>query len=305
MCSTRAHWDHLGRCTAGRRRRHLQRRGRQCRAAPRRWSRWPKRNAKAGPGRAARSCSSRSPPRNRACSARLIMPSIRSIRSRSTVGGVNMDALNIVGPAHDFVVDRRRQVASSTAISTRALAAPGPHRHARADPGEGLSITAPTISASPSTACRCSTARAARIWSRAAAPRAQAAAKDYRRPSLSQARRTNMIPTGTGPARSQDLSALLRRRPRARRRPRLAELDAGRRIPRDPRQEPRQPEPRSDRRSAACRMGAARGGLDRLSEPSRAVAGRSRAGARRGRRLRRARSMPTGAGEKVMPRRRR
>ena len=59
------------------------------------------------------------------------------------------------------------------------VAAQGRVIGARADPGEGLSITARTISASPSSACRCSTATAARIWSIGGTAAGHAAAEDY------------------------------------------------------------------------------------------------------------------------------
>ena len=285
MCSTPPTGTISAAATPTDRRRHLQRRGRQCHRHRR-------------PGRARRgACQAPAPP-----TASIVFLAVTAEESgllgsayyaanpvyplAQTAGGVNMDGLNLAGDARDFVVDRRRQVASSTPISQRAAAAQGLRVSGPSRRPRPAIITAPTISASPSAACRCSTpsggedlverraGRRPRGRARTIAPTATTQPSDEYDPEL-----------GLGAARSRDLGIYYRIGRE------LARATTGRtgiqgdefRAIRD-RSRAGQC---SDDRSPAARMGAARMRLDRLSEPCRAVGGRSRAGARRSRRLRR------------------
>ncbi len=91
------------------RRRHLQRRARQ-RDRHRRPDRARRSPCPAPALPSARSSSSPSPPRNRACSARKYYAENPIYPLAQTVGGINMDGLNIIGNTRDFVVDRPGQV---------------------------------------------------------------------------------------------------------------------------------------------------------------------------------------------------
>ena len=79
------------------------------------------------------------------------------------VGGVNMDVLNTDGATKDFVItgygksELEDMIKPLAQAEGRVPSSPNPIRSAAA-------ISAPTISASPSSACRCSMAAAARIW---------------------------------------------------------------------------------------------------------------------------------------------
>ena len=104
-----AHWDHLGRCDAGRRRRHLQRRARQRHRHRRRWSRWPRRMPRPGPHSAVDVFMAVTA-EEFGCSARNIMPQHPIFPLAHTVGGVNMDGLNVIGQHPRFRAHRRGQV---------------------------------------------------------------------------------------------------------------------------------------------------------------------------------------------------
>jgi hypothetical protein len=103
-----------------------------------------------------------------------------------TVGGLNMDALSLAGPARDVTVVGGGK-SELDAILAAALAEVG--RTATPDARRRRATTIARItSASPSAACRCSTSTAARTSSTAAAPRARRGRR-LPRAGLSPARR--------------------------------------------------------------------------------------------------------------------
>ena len=115
-----------------------------------------------------------------------------------TVGGVNMDVLNVNGRTRDFVLTGAGKSDWRTwwgRCSPRRAAGSAP----RPTPS-AAAITGPTISRSRSSACRCSPARRARIWWSAASRRAMPRARITSRTAITS-RRTSMIRAGTGRAR--------------------------------------------------------------------------------------------------------
>ena len=108
------------------------------------------------------------------------MPNTRSIRLRNTVGGVNMDGLNvlngatkdvvIVGPGKSELDDYVKRWAKPRATA-RSRSIPSPRR---------AITTAPTISAWRASACRCSTRAAGEdLVVRRVRSAGHAAAEDY------------------------------------------------------------------------------------------------------------------------------
>jgi len=79
-----------------------------------------------------------------------------------TVGGVNMDALPMQGPARDVTVvgTGKSELDDYLDVALKRSAWSRPPKPIR----KKAIITDPTISASPSTACRCSISASARIW---------------------------------------------------------------------------------------------------------------------------------------------
>ncbi len=189
-----------------------------------------------------------------------------------TVGGVNIDTPLLAGPGAGRDGGRRRQERARRlprpARSPRAAATRRPIRPRR--PG---STTAPTISASPSAACRCSMSTAARTSSNGGEGGGRRRPRALHRNALSRARRR--VRSQVGLERGQA-------RPRARIPARaddgdqhvLAQLAQRRRIPPHPRRGCKAGRPgAADGVPHAARMGSAGLVVDRLSaRPDRVAA---------------------------------
>ena len=131
------------------RRPHLQRRGRQRRPAYPSWSS-RRVSSRMGRGPSARSSSSRSPARRRACSARAIMRPTRSIRSAKTVADLNVDAWIPDGLQKNFTIRGTAKLDLPTTSSPKASARAATSRPIRIP--KPAASTAPTISPSQSRA---------------------------------------------------------------------------------------------------------------------------------------------------------
>ena len=203
--------------------RHLQRRGRQCQRHRRRWSRWPR--PMPGPGRPT---AARLPGGDR----RGIGPARLGLLCRppvfplaQTVGGVNMDALTSPAPPRL----RRRRRAASRELDDYLARAAAHDRRARAHrsrPRRRAIITAPTISASPNWACRCSTAERGEDLVNGGPAAGAAAAQDYSAQPLSPAVGDEYDRNWDWTGAMRDLQSITTSAASWRRR-RLAELEPG------------------------------------------------------------------------------
>ena len=175
-----------------------------------------------------------------------IMPRTRSTRSRRPWAGSTWTALNVIGAAQGLRRDRRGQVrarGSGQADRRRRRAA---SIDARAESREAAAITAPTISASPSSGVPMLYGESGEDLVVGGKRGGQGRDATIIPPIAITSRRTNMMPSWNWDGAVQDLTVYYALGRELADGDDLAQLVSGRRIPRDPRQEPRRAEARRE-----------------------------------------------------------